>query len=175
MWVLLGSFLSITSSFRINHARSALKLFESQFLLDQDNWDNFDMQFTKHYDSFILQDEVSDELANLQNLDFLKEENNGKDALTNLVDRIATIDPLPLKSDGSDTMQKRVLKGVASALIGKYMAKSGWNERVSINKLKLGSQQWGLFRDTNRKSANPICQMALSTCDENLSVSMLPK
>lgn len=94
---------------------SALTQFDRHIHIDQDIWTNVDSLFTSRYNSFTKQEDVSDELASLMVTDFRKEGKNDKDVLTELIDRVATLTPLALRSDCRYNMQKTFLWSAASS------------------------------------------------------------
>lgn len=60
------------------------------------------------------QEEISDELASLKISDFRREGKNDKEAVTELIDRVAALTLLALPSGRSDSMQKRLLRSAVS-------------------------------------------------------------
>lgn len=86
---------------------SVLTLFDSRFRVDIDNRQTAEALFCEIYDSVTKQEEVSDELDSLKISNFRKDSGDVKDVLTEIIARLATLTPLPLKSIRKDIMLNR--------------------------------------------------------------------
>lgn len=101
---------AVTTMFRMTVAGSALTLFHAHFIVENANWPLVDILSTSRYDSSTKQEEVSDEIASLHTSNFREDGDKERGALSNLIDRIAMLNPLAILSDRNDTVQKRFLR-----------------------------------------------------------------
>lgn len=88
--------------FRATLPGSALKLFDNDFLIDQDIWPSVDWMFTRRYDSSIKQEEVSNELNTIGVKAFQTNEDSCSMRFSAIFLGVWTLLSLP----GSDLMSK---------------------------------------------------------------------